>query len=162
MGTIILGIGDMEVSNDPETSLKTFALGSCVALILHDPATGTGGMVHIALASSNINEEKSRIKPGYFVDTALPALFMKMKARTGCASLEGVKIKLVGGAAVMEDQHIFNIGENNINAVKKILKDQGLRIFSEDTGGDASRTVTLHVATGRTVVSNIKKGIREI
>jgi hypothetical protein len=70
-----------------------------------------------------------------------------------------VKIKLVGGAAVMEDQHIFNIGENNINAVKKILKDQGLRIFSEDTGGDASRTVTLHVATGRTVVSNIKKGI---
>jgi chemotaxis protein CheD len=88
MGTIILGIGDMEVSNDPETSLKTSPWDPAWP----DPARSGdrhGGMVHIALASSNINEEKSRIKPGYFVDTALPALFMKMKARTVAPAWKG-------------------------------------------------------------------------
>ncbi len=43
MGQIILGVGDYGASNSPEDEVKTFALGSCVSVIMLDPATRTVG-----------------------------------------------------------------------------------------------------------------------
>lgn len=162
MSEIILGIGDIGVTKDQGSIIKTFALGSCVAVILYHRRTHTGGMVHIALASSNINEAKSLTQPGYFADTALPELFRMMQETSGYLDLNELQIKLVGGASILEDKKIFNIGATNVAEIKKILSNQGLAITAEDTGGEDSRTVSISVDDGKIVVSNYKKGKWEI
>ena len=162
MNDLVLGIGELGVSDTPGSAIKTFALGSCVALLLYEPKKRIGGMVHIALSNSCINEEKSRTKPGYFADTGIPALMDMMKKKMKSLDLSGLIAKLVGGASVMEDAQLFNIGGNNIVEVKKILDKYGLKLKAEDTGGDISRTVTMFIDTGLIIVSNYKRGKWEL
>ncbi len=37
MKQFVVGVGDGGVSRDPEAVIMTFALGSCIAVMLHDP-----------------------------------------------------------------------------------------------------------------------------
>jgi chemotaxis protein CheD len=69
MGLIVLGVGDFEASNKPEDTIKTYALGSCVGVVMVDPKARIAGMIHVALPDSNINPAKAKQHPGYFADT---------------------------------------------------------------------------------------------
>ncbi len=154
MGQIILGVGDYGASNRPGEEVKTFALGSCVSVILLDPKTRTVGMVHVALPESTINKAKSLEKPGYFVDTGIPALLVEM-AKFGCNPKgKGMVVKLCGGANVMDTNDTFQIGKRNGLAVKKILWKYGMGAVAEDLGGNFSRTVTVSVDTGEIILSS--------
>ena len=43
MASLIIGIGDCKLSRDPADVLITHALGSCIAILIHDPvAQGCG------------------------------------------------------------------------------------------------------------------------
>lgn len=151
---MVLGIGDMGAINTFGASLKTYALGSCVAVIFLDPPTRTIGMIHIALPESTINPDKAKQLPGYFADTGISAL-VKAMDRLGCR-LQNRKpiVKLAGGAAVIATSDTFNIGRRNVEAVKKILSGYGLSVSSEDTGGSFSRTVNASVNTGVITLSS--------
>ena len=162
MHEVVLGIGDLDASNDPSKVLKTYALGSCIAIVLYDRSSQTGGMVHIALSDSKVNEEKSKTKPGYFVDTAIPVLLKKMQKLSPQIDVKKVAVKLIGGASILKEGNFFNIGENNIISAKQLLKHFGLPMPQEDTGSDISRTVTLYLDTGKTIVSNAEKGKWEL
>ncbi len=149
MTQLILGIGDLDAAILPETTIKTFALGSCVAVILLDPATRCVGMVHIALADSAINPEKAQTLPGYFADTAIPALLMRMREVAGATTGGGMVAKLAGGAAIISSNDVFNIGRKNLETSRKVLAALGLRVVAEDTGSNVSRTVSAEVASGQ-------------
>lgn len=153
MSQIILGIGDLGATNTPGTEVKTFALGSCVAVILLDPKTHTIGMVHVALPDSKVNPDKSRTLPGYFADSGIPALLREMTKRGCHPKGRGMVVKLVGGAAVMGKNDIFNIGKRNVLAIKKILWGHGMGALAEDVGSNHSRTVSVAVNTGEVLVS---------
>ena len=60
----IIGIGEYIISDDPEDSIKTFALASCVAVTFYNPFIHLAGMVHIALPTPMDLEEAQR-RPGY-------------------------------------------------------------------------------------------------
>jgi len=90
MSNLILGVGEFGASKNPSDIVKTFALGSCVAVVLMCPRTRTVGMVHVALPESKINPEKVKTRPGYFADTGIPALLQKM-ATMGCDPNRGRK-----------------------------------------------------------------------
>jgi chemotaxis protein CheD len=162
MSQVIVGIGDIGVSNNRREVLKTYALGSCIALVLYDKITGTGGMAHIALSNSMVNREKSVKKPGYFVDTGIPYLLRKMKIKSPEFDMMNLKAYIIGGATISEDRDFFKIGEKNIKSAKMLLKEMGIRISKEDTGKRISRTVELEVATGKIIVSNQKIGKWEL
>jgi len=148
MSQIILGVGDYGASNRPGEEVKTFALGSCVSVIILDPRTRTVGMVHVALPESEINKAKSKEKPGYFADTGIPALLAEM-ARFGCNPQgKGMVVKLCGGANVMDTNDTFLIGKRNALAIKKVLWKYGMGAVAEDLGGNFSRTVTVSVESG--------------
>jgi len=150
----ILGVGDFGATNQPGTTIKTFALGSCVAVILLDPKRKAIGMVHVALPSSDTNPARAREKPGYFADTGLDALFDRM-ARLGCDPKgHGMVVKLVGGARVLDMDASFDIGHKNALAVKKHLWKLGLGPVAEDIGGTRSRTVEIEADTGSVKVSS--------
>ena len=146
----------MAASNGPASVLRTFALGSCVAVIVLHPATQTGGMVHVALPYSGVSLDKARELPGYFADTGIPAL-LQLMASMGCRKCDtgrGMMVKLVGGAKVLGPKNFFDIGKRNILAVKKVLWSFGMGPIAEDVGGGFSRTVTVFLDTGRVNISS--------
>lgn len=154
MGQMILGVGDYDASNIPEDTIKTFALGSCVCVIFLDPKTRCVGMAHIALPDSTINKAKAAEKPGYFADTAIPALLAQM-AELGCDKRgKGIIVKLCGGANVMDTNDTFQIGKRNALSIKKILWSYGMGAIAEDLGGNYSRTVSISVAAGQVILSS--------
>ena len=154
MGQIILGVGDYGASNTQGDDVKTFALGSCVSVIFLDPKTRTVGMAHVALPDSTINKAKATEKPGYFADTAIPAL-LELMAKMGCDKRgKGMIVKLCGGANVMDTNDTFQIGKRNALAIKKILWSYGMGAVAEDLGGNFSRTVTISVSAGQVTLSS--------
>lgn len=154
MGQIILGVGDYGASNSQDDIIKTFALGSCVSVIFLDPKTRCVGMAHIALPDSTINKVKATEKPGYFADTAIPALLAQMAA-LGCDKRgKGIIVKLCGGANVMDTNDTFQIGKRNALSIKKILWSYGMGAIAEDLGGNYSRTVSISVSAGLVTLSS--------
>lgn len=160
MTVLLVGIGEFEATSLPGFSIKTLALGSCVAVIILDPKTHTIGLAHVALPDSSIDADKARTQPGYFADTAIPALLARM-AKHG-AQGKGLLVKLAGGASVLNDSNTFNIGKRNALAIKKLLWKYGMGPLAEDLGGEVSRTVEVFVDTGIARISTPGRPLREI
>lgn len=159
MTETVLGLGDLGVSKTPGDTLKTYALGSCIAVIMFDPVLKAAGMIHVVLPNASIAPEKVQKQPGYFADTGIAALMEKMKH---LGSSGRVLIKLAGGAQIADPHHQFNVGKRNALAVKKSLWALRLGTLAEDLGGSVSRTVAVDVATGKTIISNPRRGQWEL
>lgn len=144
---VVVGMADCRVSGEPGDVLVTYALGSCIAVTAHDPVTRVGGMLHFMLPESAIDPDKARLNPWMFADTGIPLLF-----RTLCR-LGALQRRLVvcaaGGAQVMDEQGIFNIGKRNALALRKLLWKSGAMLREEDLGGSVSRSVRLEIGSGR-------------
>ena len=158
----IIGIGDIAVEDEKDTCIKTYALGSCVALILYDTITKTGAMAHVALPDSAIDKKRAITKPGYFGDTALPALIKKLKAKNIAVTSSNIKVIVTGGASMLNKSSFFNIGKKNVESVKNSIKEHRLKITKEETGSTISRTATLDIDTGKVILFNPTKGVWEL
>lgn len=143
---LVVGISDCVVSNDASATLVTYALGSCVAVSIFDPLTHVGGLLHIMLPESQMDVKRAEQAPFMFADTGVPLLFQKAYAQ-GAAKARLV-VRLAGGAQVMDDAGVFNIGKRNYLAVRKILWHAGVFVQAEAVGGEISRTVRLDLKTG--------------
>lgn len=146
VNTVMVGIGDYNAVKSKNSVLKTMALGSCVAIVLLDPASETIGMVHVALPDSSIDVEKSKTKPGYFADTAIPPLLTRMMEFGSKGKILDMYVKITGGANVLNNG--MDIGNRNILAVKKVLWQMGTGPVAEDVGKNFSRTVSAYTDTG--------------
>ena len=149
MGLIVLGVGDFDASNKPEDTIKTYALGSCVGVVMVDPKARIVGMIHVALPDSKINPAKAKQHPGYFADTGIPFLIRDMQ-KLGCNSKGGgMIVKIAGGANILDPNNTFSIGKRNVLAIKKILWRLGMGVVAEDVGDSFSRTVSVELKTGK-------------
>ncbi len=150
MTLLTVGVGDCKVSNATDSVLATYALGSCVALAIHDPIAAVGGLLHFMLPESSLNPNKASQCPFMFADTGIPLLF---HAAYGLgAEKRRLVVRAAGGAQVMDESGVFNIGKRNHLALRKILWKAGLMIHGEEIGGTMSRTVRLEVSTGRFLI----------
>ncbi|MDD5475795.1 MAG: chemotaxis protein CheD [Syntrophales bacterium] len=152
MAQIIVGVADLKVSGNRNDILVTYALGSCVAVVVFDEWAGIGGLLHFMLAESSLDRNKAALRPAMFADTGIPLLFKS------CYDLGAEKkrmtVKIAGGASILDGENMFRIGHKNIAAVRKIFWKNKVFMDGEDTGGDFNRTVRLNMATGETLVSN--------
>ena len=153
MQPIIVGIGDMGVSKDPNGIVRTLALGSCIGISLLDPRTRTIGLVHIALPDSQTDPQRAKTQPCYFADTGLEQLLSAMDKTAGGIEPRRLMVKIAGGAQVADPNSHFNVGKRNALAVKRLLWQKGMVVLSEDIGGTISLTVTVSCATGRVTIS---------
>lgn len=152
---IVIGVGGYNATNAPGQGVKTFALGSCVAVVLLNPATRAVGMVHVALPSSAISPAKAMENPGYFADTGIPALLRQMTSQYGVMpNSTQLIVKMAGGANVMDPNQTFMIGKRNISAVLEVLARYGLKPVAADVGGEKSRTVSVFVDSGEVLLSS--------
>ena len=149
---LTVDIADVKVSNDPECVIVTYALGSCIAVMLHDPARRIGGMIHYMLPLSETSPDKAKLKPAMFADTGIPLLFEEMY-KHGCDKRDLV-VKVAGGGALYDDKGMFNIGQRNYTVLRKLFWKNGVIIKAEDVGGAKSRTARLWVSTGKVTISS--------
>ena len=144
--TIIVGVGEMAVSNDLGASLVTYSLGSCLGITLYDPLKRVGGLLHAMLPNSSIDQSKAAQTPGAFIDTGVPLLF---RAAYELAAEKAIlDVHVIGGAELMNDSRLFNIGKRNYEALNEILDRNGVPVRARCIGGQTSRTVFLKLATG--------------
>jgi chemotaxis protein CheD len=143
-----------------KTVISTLGLGSCVAIVLHDPVQRVGAMAHVllpdpALARANSNAAK-------FPTTAVPLLCEEMRKHGAGPSSRWVA-RLVGGAsmfAALNANGAPSIGDRNVAAAREALRVAGLELTGEDVGGDAGRSVHFHVWDGRIEVRSLRTGTR--
>jgi chemotaxis protein CheD len=145
----IVGIAEMHISTDPDTTLITYALGSCLGISIYDPVARVGGLLHVMLPESSINPERAVINPCRFVDTGVPRLFHA--SYDAGARKERLEIKVAGGATAHPDPSAdsFQIGKRNFLMLRRLLWRNGVLIKAHDIGGQGSRTMLLEIATGR-------------
>ena len=160
MKPIVVGIGDCQVSRDPESTIVTYALGSCIGLMIHDPVAGVGGLLHFMLPESSLDPAKAEKNPFMFADTGIPSLF-RSAYQLG-ADKRRLVVSVAGGAQMMDPQGAFNIGKRNVLAVRKILWKAGVMVQAEEVGGMTSRTIRLEINTGKVLMREAGKPEQEM
>ena len=160
MGKIVVGIADIKVSNNPEDTLITYALGSCIGVIVYDPVVKVGGLLHFMLPESKVNPQRAKENPYMFADTGVPLLF-KTCYKYG-AKKRRMIVKVAGGAEIMDEARYFNIGKKNYAVLRKIFWCNGVLIRAEDVGGMVNRTVELDIGTGEVRLKIPGQGIRKL
>ncbi|NLK75685.1 MAG: chemotaxis protein CheD [Clostridiales bacterium] len=152
---IRVGMADLNVCVAPN-AITTLGLGSCVGIVLYDPFNKIGGMVHIMLPdSTKITNNQNKAK---FADTGIDALITAM-VDIG-AKRELLVSKIAGGAQMFNfntKNDLMRIGQRNVEATKKKLKELGIRILAEDTGSNYGRTIEFYPQTGELYIKSIGK-----
>jgi chemotaxis protein CheD len=149
---VTVEISDFKISAEPEDVLVTYALGSCIAVMVHDPVRKAAGMIHYMLPLSETSLEKAKVRPAMFADTGIPLLFQSLYALG--AQKRDLVVKVAGGGALYDDKGLFSIGKRNYTVMRKMFWKTGVIVSAEDVGGAKSRTARLHVGSGRCTVTS--------
>jgi chemotaxis protein CheD len=159
-GEIIVQVADLRVGSNHDV-LVTIGLGSCVAVVLHDPVAKVGGLAHVLLPSPALSRKDESLAK--FPQTAVPKL-LELMAQRG-ANTRRVSARLAGGASMFASlaaPGTIQMGERNTVACRQVLMQHGVPIAGQATGGDYGRTVKLWVADGRVEVSTVSHGIQSL
>lgn len=159
MNQIQVRVADYAVARG-DVTLVTVGLGSCVAIVLHDAATGVGGLAHVLLPSPELSRDTGN--PAKFPCTAVPLLLAEMRELGAQGPLTG---RLVGGASMFRSLLAsggINIGERNAIAARQALADAGVALLAEDTGGEHGRSVYFRLRDGQLRVRSLAVGDREL
>jgi chemotaxis protein CheD len=148
--TVTVKMAEMDVVTNAGR-LKTI-LGSCVGIILRDPERRVSGLAHIMLPARHRDD----MTEGKYADTAIPALLARLVARGGRPS--SLQALLIGGAQMfpLGNVKIASIGDQNVEASRRILGECRIPIVFEDIGGKAGRSVTFDNATGQVSVRTLQ------
>ncbi len=147
----LVEVGDLKLGREGD-ELVTYALGSCLGLVVHDPVAKVGGLLHAMLPISSINPEKAKSNPFMFVDTGVPELFLRLYEMGGQKGR--MLVKAAGCANPMGKDQMFKIGERNYVILKKLLWKNGVLLKAEDIGGSLSRTLHFSVTSGEIIISS--------
>lgn len=147
---LLVRVADLR-AGPADSVLITLGLGSCVAILLHDPAAGVGGLAHVLLPSRSLS--RTGENPGRFPQTAIPAL---VEAMTVLGAVPGRMVaRLVGGAAMfaaLAPSGSMQMGDRNLIASREVLRTLAIPIVGEMVGGGVGRSVWFHVGEGRVLV----------
>lgn len=134
--------------------LVAYGLGSCVALMLHDPVTRVGAMAHLLLPSASLSRDHTH--PAKFPETAVPLLLHEL-ADMG-AERARIVAKLAGGASMFVQlmaPGTVQMGERNVVAAREALRAHVVPIVAEAVGGTKGRSVWFRVADGGVIVRSV-------
>ncbi|MEG1993780.1 MAG: chemotaxis protein CheD, partial [Oscillospiraceae bacterium] len=146
MSNIIIGIADMKLGTTEDT-LVTYALGSCVGIMLYDKTKKVGGLVHVLLPDSTTSTKTEN--PYKFADTGIEKTVLELEKRG--INRVNLKAKIAGGAQMFKTSNMssnLNIGERNVAATKVALQKLRIPIIAQDVGLDYGRTVKFDLADG--------------
>ncbi len=147
---VVVGVADLRVTDDARACIVTYSLGSCIGVTAYDPVARVGGMLHFQLPDSNLDKAKAASQPAMFADTGVQALLDHAMSKG--ARKTRLQIKLAGAAQIISPNDAFAIGRRNQAAIRKVLWQHGLLIAGQDLGGDAPRTLSMHLSGGAVTI----------
>jgi chemotaxis protein CheD len=157
---LVVGVGDLQVSGNPEDTIVTYSLGSCVGVCIYDPVAHVGGMLHYMLPESKISPEKAASHPYMFADTGIPALFRQAYS---LGAVKGrITVRAAGGAEILDAAGLFNIGKRNLLELRKILWKNGVMLGHSELGGSVNRTVTMEIESGEILLKTSGLGVSRL
>ena len=152
---IKVGMADLNICVSPD-GITTLGLGSCVGIAVRDPVTKIGGLAHIMLPDSKEIKNNSNVPK--FADTGIDELIKQIVAKG--ANKSRLVAKIAGGAqmfAFNSGNATMRVGERNVAATIKKLKELGIPIFAQDTGDSYGRTVIFYPENGDFVIRAVGK-----
>ncbi len=152
---IKVGMADLKVCKSPD-SVTTLGLGSCVGVAIRDTSNKVGGLAHVMLPDSTAIRNNTNIYK--FADTGIEELVKQME-KAG-AKRSRMVAKIAGGAQMFAFQNkseLVRVGDRNVEASKKKLKELGIPVLAEDTGDSYGRTVIFYPETGDYVIRAVGK-----
>lgn len=153
MKEVIVKVADWAAERGDRV-LVTLGLGSCVAIMLHDPERGAGAMAHVLLPSRSLARDATN--PAKFPDSAVPLLVERLKGLG--AEPRRLVAKLAGGASMFSQlmtPGTIQMGERNIVAARNALRAASIPIVREAVGGERGRSVRFHVKDGRVEIRSV-------
>ena len=145
-------MGELAVSGTVGDELVAIGLGSCIGLALVDRSANVAGLAHVVLPESQGKTEPK----AKFADLAVPDLIERLLGAGAVKRrLEAV---LIGGARMFSVGASLDIGARNAEAVRGALKQAGIRIKTEEVGGNRGRTARIIV--GSDISSQLAGGTR--
>lgn len=157
---LVVGVGDMKVSDQPEDMIITYSLGSCIGVAIYDPVARVGGLLHYMLPEASLDGNRAKKNPYMFGDTGIPALFKsayKLGAKKG-----RMKVAVAGGAQIMDQKGFFNIGKRNYLILRKLFWKNNVMIDYEDVGGTYNRTIKMIISDGSIWIKRGGEGYKRI
>ncbi len=154
--THVVGISDCKASANPSDTLVTYALGSCVGVVLYDPAARVGSLLHVMLPSSRYRSSTREFNPFMFADTGIEEQLELLRALG--ASERRIGAKLGGGANMLRQSSLLDIGKRNSTAILEILHAKGIFVQATSLGGTMGRSMQLNVKDGSTLVRLLGDG----
>ena len=156
-----VNFSEMKISSNPVETLVAFSIGSGIGMTAHDSVYGVGGVLNFILPdSTNANGINSEKSPLMFADTGIKA-FLAAMFENG-AKAENLKVVIAGGASIMDQTGVFNIGKKNLEALKNSLSDHDLKVYHEAIGGMKSRAISLEIGTGTSIIKTIGEGEEKV
>lgn len=153
---IVVRVADLRVGRRDDV-LVTVGLGSCIAIVLHDPEAAVGGLAHVLLPSPGLSRRNDN--PAKFPQTAVPRLLELMAAEG--ANPRRITGRLAGGASMfagLAPPGTIQMGERNVVASRHSLHQHGIPLVAEAVGGGYGRTVRLCVADGSLEIRSVAHG----
>lgn len=154
MSNLIIGIADMKIGAEDDM-LVTYALGSCVGIMLYDRIRKMGALIHVLLPDSK--SAAKVLNPYKFADIGIEKTVLELEKK---GILRGsLKAKIAGGAQMFKTSNTssnLNIGERNIAATKTALQKLRIPIIAQDVGLDYGRTVKFNLKDGSVIIKSIK------
>ncbi len=147
---IKVGMADLNICVSPD-GITTLGLGSCVGIAVRDPVTKIGGLAHIMLPDSTEIKNNSNIPK--FADTGIEELIKQIVAKG--ASRQRLVAKIAGGAqmfAFQSSNQAMRVGDRNVQATLKKLKEMNIPVLAQDTGDSYGRTVIFYPENGNFVI----------
>lgn len=161
MEIIKIGMADLGVGRSPDR-LRTTGLGSCVGVVLYDATNKIAGMAHVMLPDSSL-AKGNEFNIAKYADTAIPQLIKEMELAG--SSVSNLIAKMAGGAQMfsfLSGNDTMRIGPRNVEACKTVLKQIGIRIVAEDTGGNCGRTIEMDTQTGILQIRTVNQGTKDV
>ena len=136
-----------------EDEVIVTVLGSCVAACLLDPVAMVGGMNHFMLPMKQGDRDPDLFYAARYGAAAMEYLINNL-LHLG-AQRDRLVAKAFGGGKVMRGMST-DIGGQNIEFVRRYLKNEGIPLWNEDLGGSFPRKVYFFPHTGQVLVKRIE------
>ncbi|HEU4655524.1 MAG TPA: hypothetical protein VFS47_16165 [Steroidobacteraceae bacterium] len=136
-------------------------LGSCVSACIRNPRLGIGGMNHFMLprpsGAGNDTWESLAGRATRYGSASMEQLINRILSAGGTRA--DLEVKIFGGGKVLSS--LSDVGMHNVTFVRDFLRQEGLRVASEDVGSTFPRHVQYFPMSGRVRVRHLTSRVVE-
>lgn len=146
---IILKPGCGVASKTPTDEIVIHSVGVGIVLLLYDDKNRVGGAGLFTISMPPQDHSKADTFPG----AGLPSLLKKMKELG--ADTASLSVKMIGGADLHNVPSLLSFGKKNRDATVAAIKEAGLTLAKEDTGGSHKRSMKFSIGTGKVALQTV-------